>query len=121
MFQVERYPYTHRILGWVLFGLLATGCSTAAEQGGGMSDKDPASRDAGLMNFVGAMRWIELEGGFWGIVAPNGSKYLPTQTLPESVQKEGLPVRGTLRLRKGVMTLQMWGSPVEVVTIEASP
>lgn len=115
------YQGTLPAAGCLVLGLLGIGCTTAAEQEETVRDKVQEMRDASTTDFTGTMRWIELEGGFWGIITASGGKYLPTQALPEAVQKEGMPVRGTLRLRKGVMTIQMWGSPVEVVTIEPAP
>lgn len=122
MLQTNKYGRNAPTLAWLTLALLTAGCATAAEEEeNAMQDKTQHVREQGVTAFTGTMSWIELEGGFWGIVTPGGGKYLPTNGVPESLQKDGLPVRGTARVRKGYMTMQMWGSPVEVVTIEPAP
>ncbi len=102
----------------IVIGLLfgATACVVAS----------PASTDGGsqavaevdVESFSGTVRWLELEGGFWGIETAQGKQLLP-MTLPEEVQRDGLKVQGNFRLLKDVMTIQMWGTPVDVTHIEA--
>lgn len=108
-------------LAWITLALLFAGCTTAAEEENAVQEKPRQAREQGATAFTGTMSWVELEGGFWGIVTTSGGKYLPTNGVPESLKKDGLPVRGTVNVRKGYMTMQMWGTPVEVVTIEPTP
>ena len=62
------------------------------------------------------VRYQDLEGGFFGIVADDSAKYDPG-TLPAAVQKDGLRVRFTAK-RVGGFTTRMWGTRVEVQHIE---
>lgn len=102
----------------LVIGLLfsATACVVAspASMDGGPQEV----AEVGVESFSGTVRWLELEGGFWGIETTQGKQLLP-MTLPEHVQKDGLKVQGKFRLLKDVMTIQMWGTPVEVTHIDA--
>ncbi len=65
---------------------------------------------------TGTIRFIDLEGGFYGIVADDGQRF-DAGTLGESFQQDGLRVRFTVRERTGVMSIRMWGRIVEVVSL----
>ena len=65
---------------------------------------------------TGTVTFIELEGGFFGIVTPSGEKYLPLNLLRE-FQVDGLIVSFTAREAKDTATISMWGIPVEIESI----
>jgi hypothetical protein len=65
------------------------------------------------IRFVGEVRWISLEGGFFGLVAEDGRKFFPLN-LPEEFKKEGLKIKVKGKIKKGTVTVQMWGAPFEV-------
>jgi hypothetical protein len=73
--------------------------------------------DEGTVTGTGTVTYIDLEGGFYGIVADDGKQYLP-QNLDPAFAQDGLSVRFTLK-PVDVATIQQWGEPVEVVSIEA--
>ena len=64
----------------------------------------------------GVVKRIALEGGFWGIVADDGTKYDP-RNLPEEFRKDGLRVRFEGRVVDAV-TFHMWGKVIEIAKIE---
>lgn len=66
---------------------------------------------------TGTIQYIDLEGGFYGIVADNNEHYLPLN-LPEVFRVNGLRVRFVAKIRNDVMTIYMWGTPVEILKIE---
>lgn len=66
---------------------------------------------------TGTVTYIDLEGGFYGIVADDGTHYLPLD-LDEAYQQDGLKVQFTLSPAEDMMTIQQWGTPVYVVSIE---
>lgn len=97
----------------LLVSVLLVSCSTThqpAKSGGG---------DPNLIQATGTVRYQDLEGGFYGIVADDSTKYDPG-TLPAGVQKDGLRVRFTARKVDG-FTTRMWGTRVEVQHIEPLP
>jgi heat shock protein HslJ len=65
---------------------------------------------------VGTVRFIELEGGFYGIITPEGDNYLPLN-LPREFQVDGLKVTFSAREERDVATIVMWGTPVRIDTI----
>ncbi len=66
---------------------------------------------------TGTVQFIDLEGGFYGIVADDGSHYEPFG-LPSEFQIDGLRVRFTARILKDAVSIYMWGTPIEILKIE---
>jgi heat shock protein HslJ len=62
---------------------------------------------------TGTVRFIELEGGFFGIVTPAGDNYLPLN-LPGEFQVNGLQVSFTAHEVPDAATTAMWGTPVRI-------
>ncbi len=72
----------------------------------------------------GTVRHQSLEGGFWGIIADNGTKYLPVDGLPPDARREGARIEFVAR-PVSVISAVMWGttislSSVRVLDAEAS-
>lgn len=68
----------------------------------------------------GTVQYIELEGGFYGIVDEKGNRYQPLN-LPRAFKKDGLPVAFRAEPAEGILTLQMWGTPVRITSIHHAP
>jgi len=69
------------------------------------------------ISFVAEVSWISLEGGFYGLVAEDGGKFLPLN-LPEEFRKDGLKIKVRGKIRRDVATIYMWGTPLEILEIE---
>jgi hypothetical protein len=67
----------------------------------------------------GTVTFIDLEGGFYGIVADDGARYLPLN-LPEEFAEDGLAITAEVVVKEDVATIQQWGTPVEIVSITAN-
>ena len=93
---------------------LAACVSSQAESGG--PSKQPESHQE-LREVLATVRYLPLEGGFFGLVASDGHQYDPTN-LSQEFQQDGLAVRATLRPLRGVASFRMWGTIVEIVAIE---
>jgi len=65
----------------------------------------------------GTVEFIDLEGGFYGIVATGGEHYLPLN-LPDAFRVDGLKVTFTARTAPDTNTIYMWGTPVTILSIE---
>lgn len=92
-----------RSCGWLLFAALSVqAClhGTCALEG------------------TGTVRYLDLEGGFYGILADDGARYRPVN-LPETFASDGLRVRFCARPVEGRMSIFMWGTAVEIRDIEA--
>ncbi len=66
---------------------------------------------------TGKVTRVQIEGGFWGILGDDGTKYDPIN-LPEEYKKDGLPVRFEVKNREDMASFHMWGQIVEIVKIE---
>ncbi len=74
-------------------------------------------KGADILSGTGTIKHINLEGGFYGLVADDGRKYLP-KDLAREFKVDGLRVRFQVKILTGVVTIYMWGTPVEVLSIE---
>jgi hypothetical protein len=98
--------------------LAATGCTSTS---GSLPDAD-VEEDADLpppediVSGLGTVRYVELEGGFYGIVADDSTRYLP-QDLGTDYREDGLRVRFRAAVQDSAMTMEMWGTPVEMLDI----
>ncbi|WP_249554481.1 MULTISPECIES: hypothetical protein [Shewanella] len=77
----------------------------AAKQGVNKPSISP--KGEGIM-LQGTVRYLNLEGGFWGIIADNGQKILP-KNLPQEYRKDGIRLSFTALEITGMMTIQQWG------------
>ncbi|KIO35895.1 hypothetical protein DB48_14495 [Shewanella sp. cp20] len=85
----------------------------------GLSNEKSESLDKAITMTQGTVRYFNLEGGFWGIVADDGRHILP-QNLPEEYRKDGLRLSFKAQEVKDMMTIQQWGilstlSDIEVI------
>jgi len=83
----------------------------------GTSGADNRGEGAPGSLVTGTVRRIDLEGGFYGIEADDGSKLDPVN-LPPEFQKDGLRVRARVEPLKDRVSLRMWGSLVRLLSIE---
>lgn len=67
------------------------------------------------LNFEGTVKYINLEGGFWGIVSDDGKNYDPIN-LAEEFRREGLRVQ-VKAVPKNRASIHMWGTVIEITAI----
>jgi len=92
--------------GGIVVGLLAVGLFTVFIGNGNItSDK------------TGTVQYINLEGGFYGIVGEDGNKYDPVN-LPDEFKQDGLRVKFSAKILKDQMSIHMWGALIEITEIE---
>lgn len=93
--------------------LITAGCaSTYPTPVGELTDDD-----GDVIERNGIVQYVELEGGFYGLVDDDGGQYDPIN-LDEAYKEDGLRVHFLVRTRDDVMSAHMWGTPVEIVAIE---
>jgi heat shock protein HslJ len=68
---------------------------------------------------TGTVRFIALEGGFFGIITPAGDTYLPLN-LPDDFKVDGLQVVFTAREAPEAATIGQWGTPIRIDSIVRS-
>lgn len=64
----------------------------------------------------GTVQYIDLEGGFFGIVDDDGSNYYPLNLDP-LYSHDQLKVAYNLTQKKDVVTFAMWGTPVRILSM----
>ena len=115
-----RLPLTMTLAFLFSTAFLAAACSNT---GGSLPDADvpgeteeelPPPED--IVSGVGTVQYVELEGGFYGLVADDSTRYNP-QNLAEEYRQDGLRVRFRAVTKDDVMTTQMWGRPIEILDI----
>lgn len=74
--------------------------------------------DENVIEATGTVQYIDLEGGFYGLVSDDGARYDPSG-LPEAFQEDGLRVEFRVEPREGMLTTRMWGQVVRVIEIES--
>ncbi|KQC04588.1 MAG: hypothetical protein APR53_09805 [Methanoculleus sp. SDB] len=65
---------------------------------------------------TGTVVHVDIEGGFYGIIGVDGTKYLPLNLDP-AFAVDGMRVRFTY-VPEDLATIQMWGAPITVTWIE---
>jgi hypothetical protein len=73
--------------------------------------------DKPVMSVSGIVRYIPLEGGFFGIIGDDGQRYDPLESLPEGFRVDGKRVSFNARQRDGYTT-HMWGTAITIISIE---
>jgi hypothetical protein len=98
--------------------LVAAGC----RNGGPESRPESQSQTAGGHGQVvtGTVRHVDLEGGFYGIEADDGTKLDPVN-LPEEFRQDGVRVQVQVEELKDRVSTHMWGKIVRIVGIKRLP
>jgi hypothetical protein len=97
----------------LVVGIIAACLAAMAMTGGGLQTPGPAEQTVAI---TGTVTYLDLEGGFYGIVADDGTRYLPLD-LPAEYAQDGIAVTAEVKVREDVATIQQWGTPVEIVGI----
>ena len=63
--------------------------------------------------YEGTIHYMNLEGGFYGIVTDKGKKLLPLN-LEKKYFVDGTVIKFSGNHEKGMMTIQQWGTPFRV-------
>ena len=79
--------------------------------GGVCSDNDER------ISAQGTVQYQSIEGGFWGIVADDGSHFDPVNLAPE-FQQEGMRLTFRAKYAKEQVSFHMWGTRIEITSIQ---
>lgn len=71
----------------------------------------------GTISARGTVRYVDVEGGFYGLVIESGERYYPLN-LEENFREDGLAVSFRGELQEDTLTLQMWGTPLTITEME---
>ncbi len=90
--------------------LCFAGCKTSEQA---PEEEAMAQMEDGI---TATVKYIELEGGFYGIETDDGDSYLPLN-LSEEYEEDGLRIVFKMKSRPDVMTTRMWGKTIEILEI----
>jgi len=65
---------------------------------------------------TGTVQFIELEGGFYGIISDDGNKFDPIN-LDSEFRVDGLRVEFEYKKANGQDSFHMWGTIIEIISI----
>jgi len=68
-------------------------------------------------SFTATVKYMNLEGGFFGLVSKEGKHWLP-MNLKKEFQQHGAIIKVTGSALNDVMTIQQWGTPFSITHIE---
>jgi hypothetical protein len=104
------------IWSMLCLSLLAVAAGCHSSQGDGRSrtgHKQTAEEQA----VTATVKYLDLEGGFYGLVTDEGRKLDPVN-LPEAFRQDGVRIRARLERLTGRASTHMWGELVRIVSIE---
>ncbi len=70
-----------------------------------------------IIKGTGTVKFVDLEGGFYGIITRDGQKLLPLN-LPGDMKSDGTQVWFEAEVEEGTASTMMWGVPVKLRRIE---
>lgn len=65
---------------------------------------------------TGTIKYVNLEGGFYGIVTDNGQKLDPIN-LKNEFKKDGMRVKFVYSVKKSGLNIHQWGKIIEIISI----
>jgi len=73
-----------------------------------------------MIKITGKVVYVDVEGGFWGIVDEKGSKWVAVP-MPEQLKQEGAKVHITALELEDQDTIFMWGTAVKILSFHTLP
>jgi len=70
-----------------------------------------------IISETGTVKYIDLEGGFFGIIGDSGKNYDPIN-LSEEFQKNNLRISFDAKIREDMVSIHKWGTLIEIIRIE---
>ena len=74
-------------------------------------------KEENVVREIGTVVWLNLEGGFWGIIGDDGEHYDPIN-LNIEFRCEDLRVYFEAEIRTDLVSFHMWGKIVEILKIQ---
>jgi hypothetical protein len=67
-----------------------------------------------MKTITGKVVYVDLTGGFWGIISKDGKNYRPTN-LPHHLKENGKNVSLKIKEVEEDFSIYMWGTPIEIL------
>jgi hypothetical protein len=78
------------------------------------------SVNAPEFRLIGAVHYLDVEGGIFAIESSDGTKYNPIN-LPESYKHDGMPIEADARVRTDLVSPAMIGPMLELLRVRVVP
>ena len=108
----------------ILSALMMSACAAQSDQiantkteSSTMTEPTQPAISENTISATGTIRYQDLEGGFWGIIGDDGTKYDPMELGPQ-FQKEGLRISFQATPETDMMSTHMWGTIINLTQIE---
>ena len=101
----------------LVLSMALAACSSADTADDNGDASSPSETSTQTVEGTGTIRFLGFEGGFYGIIADDSTRYDPGG-LDEAFQEDGLRVRFELTPRRDMMTTRQWGTPADLHSIE---
>ncbi len=75
------------------------------------------SCDEEILQQNGTVIYINLEGGFYGIIGDNGEHYDPTN-LADEFKNDSLRISFEYKISENQISVHMWGKLIDIVKIQ---
>ena len=102
-----RPPTTH-LIAVAAMVLIASSCSPGSSGEALITDDNGST--------IGIVSYVDLEGGFYGIITDEGVHHNPVN-LHEDFRVDGLRIRYKYKTLQNVASIQMWGTSVEILEV----
>jgi hypothetical protein len=77
----------------------------------------PPAPPGDILEITGTVRYVSVEGGFYGIIGEGGEKYDP-MNLSQEFAVDGLRVKVQAHIMRGIASIRMWGKIIKIIKIE---
>ena len=92
--------------------LVASSCSPGSSGEALITDDNGAT--------IGIVSYVDLEGGFYGIITDTGVQHSPVN-LHVDFRVDGLRISYKYKTLQNLASIQMWGTSVEILEVRAQP
>lgn len=82
-----------------------------------MSHQIDKKENENLISTKGTIKFLNIEGGFYGIIGEDGTRYKPCKLIQE-FQKDGLRVYFEAKKIRALVSIHMWGINVKIISIK---
>ena len=76
-----------------------------------------STTDPDILSSNGTVKYISLEGGFYGIIT-DANEPLDPVNLSKEFQKDGMRVTFSYKIKKDAASFHMWGQIIELIEIK---
>jgi hypothetical protein len=101
---------------WKIFAFAVVIVTIAFSVVGYISASNALRNQENLMRGRGTIQFVDLEGGFYGIVSDDGKRYQPIN-IEQEYHLNGLRVYFEGEILEDTVSIYMWGRPLSLVKI----